>query len=45
MQNCIIGENTYLNHVISDKNTVITDGKKLIGDFNMPIVVKKGEVI
>lgn len=45
MQNCLIGENTYLNHVISDKNTVITDGKKLIGDFNMPIVVKKGEVI
>lgn len=45
MQNCIIGENSYINNVLSDKNTHITNGKKLIGDFNMPIVVKKGEII
>ena len=45
MQNCTIQEDTYINNVISDKNTTITNGKKLIGDFNMPIIVKKGEII
>lgn len=45
MQNSIIGENTYINHMISDKNITISNGKKLIGDFNMPILVKKGDEI
>ena len=31
MQNCTIQEDTYINNVISDKNTTITNGKKLIG--------------
>ena len=45
MQNTSIEENTYISNVLSDKNVTITSSKKLIGDFNMPIVVKKGEII
>lgn len=45
LQNTVIEENSYLKHVICDKNTRITHGKKMIGDFNMPIVIAKGETI
>ena len=45
MQNCIIGENSYISNMISDKNATISNYKKLIGDFNMPIIIKKGGVI
>lgn len=45
LQNTIIEKNTYLKHIICDKNSIITSGKKLIGDFNMPIVINKGEKI
>lgn len=45
MQNTVVEKNTYLKHLISDKNSRITSGKKLIGDFNMPIIVNKGETI
>lgn len=42
MQNTVVDKNAYLKNVIADKNSKITYGKKLIGDFNMPIIVNKG---
>ena len=45
MQNCIIEENAYVNNMISDKNTKITSSRKLIGDFNMPMIIRKGGTV
>ena len=45
MQNCIIEEHAYVNNMISDKNTKITSSRKLIGDFNMPMIIRKGGTV
>lgn len=45
LQNTVIGEGAYINNVITDKNVTIQEKKKLIGDINMPIIIKKGETI
>ena len=45
MQNCIIEENAYVSNMISDKNAKITSSRKLIGDFNMPMIIKKGGTV
>lgn len=45
MQNSEVNENVYLDGVIFDKNVVITEGRKLIGQKNYPLAIAKGSVI
>ncbi|MBE6598421.1 MAG: glucose-1-phosphate adenylyltransferase subunit GlgD [Ruminococcaceae bacterium] len=45
MQDTIIGEGAFLNCVIADKNSVITDGKMLSGAEAQPFYVPKGKII
>ena len=45
VENSIIEENAYVNNMISDKNTKITSSRKLIGDFNMPMIIRKGGTV
>ena len=45
MQNCIIEENAYVSNMISDKSVTITSSRKLIGDFNMPVIIRKGGIV
>lgn len=45
MQDTIIEENAQLQHVISDKEVVITKDKSLKGEANYPMVVSKGSII
>ncbi len=45
MQKTMIGEGAVLEHVICDKDVVITPGRVLKGDPNYPLVIRKGTVI
>ena len=45
MQNCVIGRDSVLKSVVSDKNTVISSNKQLIGDEKYPYVISKGQNI
>ena len=45
MQKTTIGEGSVLEHVICDKDVVITPGRVLKGDRNYPLVIRKGTVI
>ena len=42
MQDNIIGANTSLNCVITDKNVVISDTKNLSGCSSLPFFIQKG---
>ena len=41
MQKCVIGAGAEIDSVIADKNVTITEGKKLRGDRNFPVVIGK----
>lgn len=45
MQGSKIGKGAYIENAIIDKNVTITDGTRLIGAKNSPVIVKKGEII
>ena len=45
MQDCIIGANTSLDCVITDKNVVISDRKKLSGCTALPYFIQKGTML
>lgn len=45
MQGTRIGKNVHIEHAIIDKDVVITDGVRLVGAPNSPIIIKKGETI
>jgi len=45
MQDSVIGENVSLNHVISDKYAVFSDGLVLSGSSALPITVPKCKVV
>lgn len=45
MAKCIIDENVILENVISDKETYITKEKRLKGEHNYPMVIRKKSVI
>ncbi len=45
MQGSKIGKNAYIENAIIDKNVTITEGTRLIGAENSPIIIKKGETI
>lgn len=44
-QDTITGENVFLNCVITDKNTVIRDGRILSGHETLPFYIEKGKMI
>ncbi|MCK9216679.1 MAG: glucose-1-phosphate adenylyltransferase subunit GlgD [Firmicutes bacterium] len=45
MQNSKIGENAVLEHVILDKNVVISSGEVLRGTWDDPIIIEKNQII
>ncbi|MDR1704811.1 MAG: glucose-1-phosphate adenylyltransferase subunit GlgD [Clostridiales bacterium] len=45
MEGCYIGNNCRVEHVIMDKDVILSDGKNLIGTAEEPVIVKKGAVI
>ncbi|RXI98662.1 glucose-1-phosphate adenylyltransferase subunit GlgD [Anaerobacillus alkaliphilus] len=45
MQRCDIQENSILENVILDKDVTLTEGKRLIGNEQMPFVIPKQKVI
>ncbi|MCX7709543.1 MAG: glucose-1-phosphate adenylyltransferase subunit GlgD [Clostridia bacterium] len=45
MQDTMIEEDVKLEHVIVDKDSVITCGKELKGEANWPVIVGKGTVV
>lgn len=45
MQGSKVGKNAYIENVILDKNVTITEGTRLIGAKESPIIIKKGETI
>lgn len=45
MQNSEIGENVVLENVIVDKDCCITEGKKLRGSIDYPLIIEKKKVI
>ena len=45
LQDTYTGENVSLNCVITDKNVVIRDGRKLSGHETMPFYINKGAMI
>lgn len=44
-QDTQVGDNAYLNCVVSDKNVVIRDGRVLSGHESMPFYIDKGRMI
>ena len=44
-QDTVIGENVFLNCVITDKNVVIRDGRILSGHETLPFFIEKGKMI
>ena len=44
-QDTQVGENAYLNCVVSDKNVVIRDGRVLSGHESMPFYIDKSRMI
>ena len=45
MQDTVIGDNTVLDYLISDKDVTFSDGKTMIGTESYPIYVSKGSVV
>ena len=45
MQNCTIEKDAQLQNVIFDKNVYISEGKKLSGDIEYPVVIGKNTTI
>ncbi len=45
MQGANIGENVYIENAILDKDVTVTDGTRLIGAPESPVIIKKGEIV
>lgn len=45
MQDSIIGENTKLDYVLTDKNVTFTDNKSMTGQSTYPVYVSKGSIV
>lgn len=43
--NGIIGKGVLLRNTILDKNVIIEEGKRLVGDIKFPVVIEKGEAL
>ena len=45
MQDSEIFQNTLLEHVIIDKQVQIRSGRKLMGDKDFPVIIRKGAIL
>lgn len=45
MEGCYIGNNCVIENVIFDKNVVVSEGKRIVGEKYRPAVLKKGSVV
>ena len=45
MQDTYIGEGTYINCVVSDKNAFVRDGRLLSGTEEQPYFISKGQTL
>jgi len=45
MQDAVIQDDCELDHVVLDKEVIVRDSRRLIGDSNYPLIVSKGEVV
>ena len=45
MNNCVIGKDAELKYVILDKDVTVSEGAKLYGTKDHPVVIKKGETV
>lgn len=45
MQDSVIEESVEVNHVVFDKEVVITKGRKLIGQESYPLAISKGTIV
>ena len=45
MQSTVVEENASLEYVVTDKNVMITEGKKLSGTDTFPVYVEKGTLV
>jgi len=45
MEGCFVGNNCMVENVIMDKEVVLSDGKRLIGSPDNPMIVSKGTVV
>lgn len=45
MQDSVVEEDVEVNHVVFDKEVVITKGRKLIGQESYPLAISKGTII
>ena len=42
MQDSVICENVYLDHVVFDKEVHVSENRKLIGQDSYPLAIEKG---
>lgn len=45
MEGCYIGNNCVIENAIFDKNVVVSEGKRIVGEKDNPVVLKKGSVV
>ena len=45
LQDCTIGEGAHLENVVLDKDVVVRPGAMLIGTYEHPIIISKGETV
>ena len=44
-QDTVIGENVFMNCVVTDKNVVVRDGRILSGHETLPFFIEKGKLV
>lgn len=45
LSNSIIGDNTYLENVIVDRNCQVIHQKDLVGEYDKPVYIKQGDIV
>jgi len=45
MQDTVVEDGVFLNHVITDKNAVVRDNRMLVGAENQPFYISKGQML
>ena len=45
LQDCVIGEGAHIECAVLDKEVVVRPGAMLIGTYDHPIIISKGEIV
>jgi glucose-1-phosphate adenylyltransferase len=45
MEGCIIGNNCVVENAIIDKEAVLSDGRRIMGEPGAPVIITKGSVL